>query len=688
MISSFALLIGRMILWCMPAAIGLTALESIGQTLTAGYLPLSFSDYFLQFSNSSLLLFGWLCLFSAVLSFIFVWLGGIRPGIVRLFLFLFFFLFTYLIIVLDILFTYTDQYALHWHTIMRYFGVFSFLVAGAASLILGKISRNRQWSVPPRLFFAFTLFLFLLSLCFQAKPVFFDTRDNTLFWGGALLVILTSAVGLTLFAKSTRRLNLLLFLLLVLIHGSAGCIRFQKASTPLPDPAAGRQIAATVPSKQILLITVDTLRQDALGLYGNLRAKTPHLDTLGKDSLVFTRAYSPAPWTYPAVASFLTGVSPRVHGMTNGKTSLPPAIPTLAESMQQAGYRSCAIGTNAFLLPRSGLDRGFDEYFWFPAQVVEMPAFTTGLSHNLLLLGGRKRANAAVLTDHAIDWLQQHRNEPFFLWVHYFDPHVPYEPPENFLPEDPELRKAGSSFSDVRAARAGSIARTAREREWIRALYQGDVSYTDEQIGRLLGALKLLKLYDDALIFLTADHGEEFWEHGHFEHGHNLYNPLVQVPLLLKQPKSIKTGIVEVPVTTLGIMPTLMESCGQAVPSYLAPNTFPVSLHNEQPGESAPPVFIGTNIFYDPLESVVFRNKKYIRSLTSSAEELFDLSIDPAEKHSIATDVPELVAEAQALLKKAEEEDAALRQHFGIGDESDYSINLEDVRSLEALGYL
>lgn len=661
-------------------------MEAVGQALITEATPLSLTEFFLRFSNSSLLLLALLLAAWLLLSIVPVWLGGMRGGIALLFLFTFFFLFNYLTIVLDILFTVTDRYALYWGTIMRYIGLFAFLAAGTLSLVIAKLSRKKRPVFSPRYFLAVNMFLFFLAVLFNNGHYYHGGFVDASSWAVALLLMVLVTVLFIRLSKSTKAQVITLLLLLGVIHGSAVYARLSQSET-LPEVIATKS-GSVQPAKRIILITVDTLRKDALGIYNQGKTETPHMDALGRDSLVFTQAYASSPWTYPSVASFLTGLSPRVHGLVDGTTALSPKIPTLAEAMQQAGYHSCGIGSNSLLLPRSGLNRGFNEYYFFPQQTFEASTFATGISHNLLRLGGHTRVDATSLTDLAIDWLQQHEDDNFFLWLHYFDPHIPYAPPEEWLPEDPELKALGNRFADTRIARAGSFARGSREREWIKALYQGDVSYTDAQIGRLMGALKILNLYDDSLIILTSDHGEEFWEHGHFEHGHCLYNEVVQVPFIWKEAGNTPKAKKHAPLTTEAIMPTLLELCALEVPSYLAHNSLLPRIRGEEEDCVIAPVFIGSTLFHDPLEAVVFDDHKYLHSLNSPREELYNLVDDPQEYEPVPVRDSLTAARGRTLLQESRDKDAALRTRFGLDQDEEELLDLEDIRSLQALGYL
>ena len=441
--------------------------------------------------------------------------------------------------------------------------------------------------------------------------------------------------------------------------------------------------------KHVILITIDTLRQDALGCYNGNPASTPNIDAFARESAVFTNAYSCAPWTYPSIASILTGLAPRVHQLIDGKTKLPENVPTMAESMATAGYQTAALGYNSVLLPRSELDRGFHEYAWFPTHGLPVKNFEVGLTHELLDMAAVQRPDTAQLTDMAIQWFKEKGRQDTFFWLHYFDPHMPYMPPEEFLPADPEQRALGSFFWDVKLARGGGVARTAVERAWIRALYDGEVRYVDAQVGRLLDALKQSGIYDDALIVLTSDHGEEFWDHGRFEHGHTLFNELLHVPLLIKLPANQEGRTVDACVTTEAIAPTVLNLCGVAPKSAetLPPPLSPL-LNGAQEAYAAQPAFSGATLFHDPAESVVFDGMKYVRQTVSGRETLFNLNQDPKELNPIGEQDPENLAKGRQLLDAELAAAPQLVEKLGIRVNEEDRLDPRDVQTLQALGYL
>ena len=293
-------------------------------------------------------------------------------------------------------------------------------------------------------------------------------------------------------------------------------------------------LASDGPVRRIVLLTVDTLRRDSLSLYNaDSPSPTPALDRLGEDSLIFEKAFSSAPWTVPAFVSMFTGLTPDVHGINHNFPELPEDMKLLAQPLQEKGYLTAAIG-NQIQLRR--MDRGFDHFRIGPEKSPFHPRTTFGR-----LLGRRWSADqwtSQRISNLARRWLGENRNQDFFLWVHWIEPHISYAPPTEYLP-DPSLssslgaRFEGSLHSSVRA---GRVIRSAKEKLWLRELYDAEVRYTDDIVGQVLERLRELDLYDDTLIVFTSDHGEEFWDHDNWEHGHSVYDELVAAPLLIKLP--------------------------------------------------------------------------------------------------------------------------------------------------------
>jgi arylsulfatase A-like enzyme len=243
------------------------------------------------------------------------------------------------------------------------------------------------------------------------------------------------------------------------------------------------------------------------------------------------------------------------------------------------------------------------------------------------------------------------------LWVHLFEPHIAYEPPKRHVPQTELVARYGSRFNSSRKkdVRDGNIMRLAEEREWMRSLYDGEVSYEDEIVGVFLDRLKELGVYEDALIIFLSDHGEEFWEHGHWEHGQSLYNELVNVPLLIKLPQG---SLMEVgaSVSTAGVFATLADYYGLEQPAE--ENMVPSFKHllTKQQGEGSsrtvPPVFLGGVEYFGPRQAVVWDGWKYIQHEDPTAAELYRYVEDPLELNSVIVQYPEIAAHGKMLLEQ------------------------------------
>jgi arylsulfatase A-like enzyme len=437
---------------------------------------------------------------------------------------------------------------------------------------------------------------------------------------------------------------------------------------------------------RILLITVDTLRADALSSYGSNGTSTPHMDDLASRGVRFDQAMSPSSWTLPSMASILTGNSVPTHGAETTSSSIPPEFPTLAASLRDAGYSTGAVGVNAHLSAQRGLDRGFDHYDFYPKPAV---LWNT--------LGGRLRAairpldflgdiNSSQVTDLALHWLRRHDKGPFFLWCHYFDPHLPYAPPPAFMPETPPPGDMGLSFDDVRGIRTDRFLPTEAEREWIRQLYLAEVRYVDREIGRLLRGLAELGPPEETLVILTSDHGEEFWEHGEFEHGHTLYQEVIHVPWIITSPGRISPGIVKEPVSLTALFPTLLS----LLDLPYEPATFSesaIDLNGPLPDDPAP-VFSAGLLYAPHGEAVIQDGWKLIRTPSRNQARVFHLGNDPAETEDRLPHQPGRAKELTSLIEDWLAECKAIREGLGVSDSAAIELPEETLEHLEKLGYI
>lgn len=431
----------------------------------------------------------------------------------------------------------------------------------------------------------------------------------------------------------------------------------------------------------VVLVVVDTLRADAVGAYGGPLA-TPALDALAAEGVLFARAVAPAPETAPSHVTLFTGRAVQRHGVTRNGLPLPEDVPVLAEAFRDAGYDTAAFASSFILDARFGWSRGFRVYdATFPKEG-ETLRHRRGFWSRFEFEGFDRRAAATSAA--ALGWLARAR-EPFFLFVHYFDPHAPYAAEAEWVAQVPrawarrEARaRAGALKRGYPRLPPGQLASILRE-------YQAEVLAVDAAVGTLLAALEARGSGERTLVAVTADHGEGLGQHGTLDHAPNLYEEQLHVPLLLRLPGALPAGArVETPVGLVDLPPTLADLAGVAFEGPVDGRSLAGALRaGEEPGERPvigrrrryPKAFRGhrgTKFF---VRSGRF---KYIRA-SEDPDELYDLASDPGELHDLHGQRAEVAAELSALL------DAHLAAH----PPRDEAIEIPaDVREgLEALGY-
>jgi len=311
----------------------------------------------------------------------------------------------------------------------------------------------------------------------------------------------------------------------------------------------------------VLLITVDTLRADHLHCYGQSLPTSPNIDALAARSVVFERAIAASGYTGPAHSSIMTSKYPRRQStaFSNGLLTLA-GVETLADVLRQSGYDTAAFVSNGVLAAGSGLNHGFDVYD------DELPT----VERNRFNVFERLAPQTAA---RALAWLERPRTKPFFLWVHFQDPHGPYTPPEPYrdrfrvpvVAGEPELRVLDDDGGQG-GIPAYQLVDGARQVSDYRSRYAGEIAYMDQSVGDLLAALER---YGPTIVALTADHGESFGENGfYFAHGHSAAPDLSHVPLMINAP-GLRAERRADPVSHVDVMPTLLELTGRPVPEDL-----------------------------------------------------------------------------------------------------------------------
>jgi len=440
---------------------------------------------------------------------------------------------------------------------------------------------------------------------------------------------------------------------------------------PAP-PAAKKPEPRSTVERSVILIVLDTVRADHLGSYGYERPTSPQLDRWAKRGALFEHAIASSSWTLPSFASIYTGHHPAQHeagepleGEQLSISGIREDLPTLAEIFSEAGYATVAFANNPFLHHKFGVARGFADYSFVPAS-------------------NRNIRSATKTVDLALDWIDRHREEPFFAMIHLFDPHMDYQPPEPVRGTFTKGYRGKLSFPVGEGAkiRSGKLILSAEDREYVGGSYDEEILFTDGEVGRLLDALAEWGLLDEGLVVLTADHGEEIFDHGSFEHGHSAYQELLHVPLMMWG-AGIEPGRIPTPVSHVDLFPTLLDAAGLALPEDRPGVSLLELLKLEDDTLSPDRPILADRTLHGRRHRVLIRWPwKAIDIEGRSAAMLFDLESDPLEERDLsdihAERLAAMLAEFEILSPTPNREGRERR-----------AVELDDAlrAQLEALGY-
>jgi arylsulfatase A-like enzyme len=436
------------------------------------------------------------------------------------------------------------------------------------------------------------------------------------------------------------------------------------------------------PRSNLLVVAVDTLRWDHLGVYGNSREVSPEIDSLAQSGVRFERAYATAPWTQPSVASMLTGLHPASHGADRLLRVLPDSAHTLAERLAEQGYVTAAVVSHYLIGPRFGFDQGF-ETFVHGSALGPGKFSTPGVSSRGTELLSRFAAS----------------DTPFFLFLHYFDPHYSYERHARYgfaASGGAGRLTGGESMEELRTLTPPP---DEGERRFVRDLYDEEVRFTDSGIGTVLRAIDRLGLRDDTIVVLVADHGEEFYERGWLGHTRTLHEELVRVPLILRVPGA-GPAVVRESVSLAGLMPTLLDLLGQSAgrAEEHQAGSF-AALVRGQERWVPQPIYLETEFFRNAAEgalagegelerrhALIVGDLKLIEDRMTGSRRLYDLGDDPLEERDLAASA------APGTRGDLEEKLRATAERFGDerleGAAGELAPSAEEVRLLRELGYI
>jgi arylsulfatase A-like enzyme len=419
----------------------------------------------------------------------------------------------------------------------------------------------------------------------------------------------------------------------------------------------------------LLILMVDTLRADHLGCYGYERNTSPELDRFAKRSVLFSAHHAQASRTGPSVASLFTSLHVRTHGVVNplnqwdGIGVLEEGHLTLAEALKRGGFRCGAVVANPNVYPRFGFSQGFDDY-----RTVHI------------------HADAGQINERALEWLEDRTGSPFFLYLHYMDPHSPYgaPPPLDTRFVDPDYTGPFTgAHIELDEILSGERTADAADLAHLRALYDQDIFFWDQAFGRLISALDTRGLLKHTIVVVVSDHGEEFLEHGGVLHGYTLYQEQLHVPLILHGPE-LPPGRVDAVTRNIDLMPTLLDLLGLQHPTGMqGESLLPLIGSGRDDGR-----YVFSEAGIRAVKTVKMRalkadGWKYIETLLppDAPPQLFDLSEDPGEQVDLFTKQPE---QAEAMGGKMR----ALLDQIPEGESRSTTLDQEGLEQLRTLGYV
>ncbi len=403
----------------------------------------------------------------------------------------------------------------------------------------------------------------------------------------------------------------------------------------------------------IVIILADALRADHLSCYGYYRPTSPNIDHFSRRSHVFRSAFSVSPSTISAIPSILTGLYPSMHGtgVDQNILNFNRNLPVLPEILQKAGYATVAFNTNPLVVGKYGYDRGFDQrYDIFPSDEnksvsAELEHDIDGVKQTISLRFNQPYICSGEMNKKVEQWLIQNNHHPFFMWLHYMDTHSPYLPREPYFSKYTADRDQKNvveflmTFNDVFSRIHQGIKPDPDElKQLLIDSYDSEISYFDAHFAGLLDSLKNQSVLDRTIIFLVADHGEEFWEHGYWGHQVRMYESNLHVPLIMYAPGLTQGGgVISKQVRNIDIFASVCElldihkidHCGVSLLPYI---------RDEEHAEVRPVISEGGGIkslsqnkWIDRLYSIRTPRYKYIKNTTKNEKALYDLYRDPME---------------------------------------------------------
>lgn len=564
-------------------------------------------------------------------------------------------------------------------------------------VITGKslVKRRAQSYALPRPFIfgasvsILIVFLVAVPVNIAKLPNFFDKKSivaNVLFCSAIpFLTGFFTLIGVYI-RKYTARYNLKLPSVIVFFLTAAvvfagfffGGARYRPKTMTIPENAPN-----------VLIITIDALRRDYVSCYEGANAETPNIDEFAGRALVFTNAHTNSPWTVPAMYTMLTSLYPSVHGANIDRRGVDEAS-TLAERLSGFGYNTEAYVANSILYGDLGFDRGFDRYVEVADLLPLLPLRRTTVYQ---LFKRLREKYILAINDNTTDWatdvlcerLGTRRNRPFFIWVHYLDPHSPLIPPEEYVEGNEAFVSKAMRFGRTKTLGSSDKVKPG-DKDMALALYKAEVEYLDHRLGNVFDVLISENLTDNTIVIITADHGEEFFEHGKYGHSKTHYNEVMAIPLIIRGP-GIEPGVTDMPVSLSDISPTVLGYV-KAQPAPEAAGSDIIALARE----SAPGKLKNRPIFFDQTEFAPDMKSVFIApyTLTRTGDSVYKYRLIDVRKVTGPEDMvenpdPEVFEYYKSIL----DEWAALTAEEAESFAAERSININGARRnrLKDLGY-
>ncbi len=430
----------------------------------------------------------------------------------------------------------------------------------------------------------------------------------------------------------------------------------------------------------VLLILADTLRADHLGCYGYDRQTSPNIDKFAEECLFFEQAFSPSPWTKTTVGSIMTSLYPHEHKAFRWADDLSNVQLTLAEIFRNKNYRTFSAQANRIITSRYGFHQGFQVY----------KEMLNDLAENL--------------TDEFLTWLNRKKKRPFFAYLHFMDTHYPYHVPEDYTRTF--SRKGQSHLNlnelvsqDIRLLTEMGMPQS--DKDHIVNLYDDSILYFDIHFNRILDALRANQMWDNTIIILSSDHGEEFWDHGSFEHGHTLYNELLHVPFLFRYPSILPAKKVPYPVQLIDLFPTILSLAAIDFEQKISgKDLLPAILNDRDPkrviyfegllrgGEKRGVYKDGWKLIQNTTErynssffELLGKLTKFIYPELEKEYELYDIREDFIEAYDLFNRRTDIFSETKRLLQ------VFMRDNLLLQEEKQRQLN-EKLKDFKSLGYI